>query len=66
VSGDYIYLGVVQWVRELDGVPGGSGLCGLLLGDCLGAVIVLLDGDNGEGTGEDRWVRVREAVLMLV
>lgn len=49
-----------------DGVPGGSGLCGLLLGDCLGAVIVLLDGDNGEGTGEDRWVRVREAVLMLV
>ena len=50
------YVGVIDRVGEVDLVPGARGLVGLVLGDDDAAVVVLLDGDDGEGLHEDRGI----------
>ena len=47
------YLGAVQGVSEKDGVARTSGLSGLLLSDGLGAIEVVLDGDDSQGLNKD-------------
>jgi len=41
------HIGIIQWIREQDGVPRSGGLVGLVLGDGFGAVKVVLLGYDG-------------------
>ena len=47
------YLGAVQGVSEKDGVARTGGLSGLLLSDGLGAIEVVLDGNDSQRLNED-------------
>lgn len=53
---DETYLSIVERIGEKDTVTSPGGLIGLVLGDELGAVKVVLNRDDGYGCREDSGV----------
>ncbi len=49
-------MGIVEWVRKLNNVAGSCCLRGLFLSNGLGAVEVVLNGDDSQWGDEDFWV----------
>lgn len=62
----FTHVGRVDSAGKLNGVASASGLRGLLLGDGLGAVVVVLHGNYSKGCRENGQVRVGKTTRRLV